>query len=291
MPQIEVVPNSTSVSAPGWAYVPDNGYDPSKVAIQPTGARKRAARTSTLASGDSTTRQQNAVLKHLAELDKDNHHNLHIPVPMKLKDSANKGTILHMPFVLSHHELTFCTASKSKVTQNVRRILTSQKTFANHLADEEASFASQDQNSSAVGSSRASLSRPAKIGSSRKRSSAGRVSTTPSIASQTDIAEASAAKVPEETSYSAIQASNEDDPLLMTYVPAAPSDAIMEALLSDPALSYNAARAAPSLGKPQRHFCEICGYWGTIKCLKCGATVCGLDCRNSHVDGRCVSYA
>ncbi|MCJ1424942.1 hypothetical protein MMC29_002830 [Sticta canariensis] len=235
MPQIEVVPNSTSVSAPGWAYVPDNGYDPSKVAIQPTGARKRAARTSTLASGDSTTRQQNAVLKHLAELDRDNHHNLHIPVPIKLKDSANK-------------------ASKSKVTQNVRRILTSQKTFANHLADEEASLASQEQNSSAVGPSRASLSRPAKIGSSRKRSSAGRASTTPSVASQTDTAEASATKVPEETSYSAVQASNEDDPLLMTYVPAAPSDAIMEALLSDPALSYNAARAAPLLGKPQRHF-------------------------------------
>lgn len=92
MPHIEVVPNSTSVSAPGWIYVPDNGYDPSKIAIQPTGARKRAARTSTLASGDSSTRKQNAVLKHLAELDKDNHHNLQIPVPAKPKDNANKST-------------------------------------------------------------------------------------------------------------------------------------------------------------------------------------------------------
>lgn len=100
MSHVEVVPNSTSVSAPGWVYVPDNGYDPSRIAIQPTGTRKRAARTYTLASGDSTTRQQNAVLKHLAELDKDNHHNLQIPIPAKPKDNAIKGTILHMSLVL-----------------------------------------------------------------------------------------------------------------------------------------------------------------------------------------------
>lgn len=177
------------------------------------------------------------------------------------------------------------------MTQNVRRILASQKTFANHLADEEASLASQDQNTSTVAPPRASAARPAKIASSLKRSSTGRASSTPIAASQTDPAEASATNFPEEASFSTAQASNEDDPLLKTYVPAAPSDTVMEALLSNPALSYNAARAAPSLGKPQRQFCEICGYWGTIKCLKCGAKVCGLECRNTHGDGRCIFYA
>lgn len=83
----------------------------------------------------------------------------------------------------------------------------------------------------------------------------------------------------------------ESEPLLRTYVPSAPSDEVMAALLSGPPLSYNGARAAPSLGKPQRHFCEICGYWGTLKCTKCGARVCGLECKNAHSDGRCLFYA
>lgn len=91
MPQIEVVPNSTSISAPGWAYVPDNGYDPSKVAIQPSGARKRAARTSGIAGGDTTSRQQNAIAKHLTELDKDNSRDVQIQISNKQKDNAGRG--------------------------------------------------------------------------------------------------------------------------------------------------------------------------------------------------------
>ena len=93
MPRIEILPNSSSISAPGWAYVPDNGYDPSKVAIQPTGARKRAARTSGVAGGDTTTRQQNAVLKHLADLEKDSHRDVQISVPPKQKDTTSRGKI------------------------------------------------------------------------------------------------------------------------------------------------------------------------------------------------------
>ena len=94
MPHIEVLPNSTSVSAPGWAYVPDTGYDPSKAAIQPSGARKRAAaRTITNGThGETTARQNNAILKHLAELDRDNHRDVQISVPVKHRDAAGRGT-------------------------------------------------------------------------------------------------------------------------------------------------------------------------------------------------------
>lgn len=92
MPHIEVVPNSSSISAPGWAYVPDNGYDPSKIAIQPSGARKRAARTSGIAGGDTTTRQQNAIVKRIAELDKDNSRDVQIQISTKQKDGANRST-------------------------------------------------------------------------------------------------------------------------------------------------------------------------------------------------------
>jgi len=91
MPQIEILPNSTSISAPGWAYVPDTGYDPSKAAIQPSGARKRAARNVVVGGGDRTARQNNAVLKHLAELDKDNHRDVQIPVPTRQKDATGRG--------------------------------------------------------------------------------------------------------------------------------------------------------------------------------------------------------
>ncbi len=94
MLQIEVLPNSTSISAPGWAYVPDTGYDPSKAAIQPTGTRKRSARNVVTGGGggaDTTARQNNAVLKHLAELDKDNHRDVQIPVPNRPRDGVGRG--------------------------------------------------------------------------------------------------------------------------------------------------------------------------------------------------------
>ncbi|KAL8736674.1 MAG: hypothetical protein Q9166_000040 [cf. Caloplaca sp. 2 TL-2023] len=266
MPGVEVLPNSTSISAPGWAYVPDNGYDPSKTAIQPSGARKRAARTSGIAGGDTTARQQNATLKHLLELDKDNYRDVQILVPARLKDK---------------------TGSKPRTTTNVRRILTSQKTFANHLADEEAALAPQDQQvASAMPRTPApTLSRNASVG---RRSSTvlpeslspGEVQ--PVVIKSLASVEMSAGLVTNDAGH--------HNPLLRSYVPEMPSPADMEALLSSPPLSYNAARSAPSSGKPSRHFCEICGYWGSIKCLKCGARVCGLDCKNAHDEGRCLKF-
>ena len=83
-----------------------------------------------------------------------------------------------------------------------------------------------------------------------------------------------------------------NNPLLRSYIPAAPSAAIMEALVSAPPLSYNAARAGAgaAAGKPQRRFCEICGYWGGVRCLKCGARVCGLECLGVHGEGRCLKF-
>ncbi len=97
MPLIEVLPNSTSVSAPGWAYVPDTGYDPSKAPIQPSGARQRAARNLHVGDGpDLSARQQNAIAKHLAELDKDNYREVTIAIP-KSKDGAGRGTLCRSP--------------------------------------------------------------------------------------------------------------------------------------------------------------------------------------------------
>ncbi len=88
MPGVEVLPNSTSIKSPGWALVPDTRGGPAQAAAPPAAGRKRAARNAGLAGGDTTARQQNAVLKHLTDLDRDSHRDVQIPVP---KDSAGRG--------------------------------------------------------------------------------------------------------------------------------------------------------------------------------------------------------
>ena len=90
MPLIEVLPNSSSVSAPGWAYVPDTGYDPSKAPIQPS-ARKRNARTAGPGGGDATVKQNNSLLKRLADLDRDNHKDVQISLPARVKEGGGRG--------------------------------------------------------------------------------------------------------------------------------------------------------------------------------------------------------
>ena len=148
------------------------------------------------------------------------------------------------------------------MTPNVRRILMSQKTFANHLADEEAALAQQAQ----------SAPPPANAGLRRSSTIPKDVKVTGEGTSSTD-------------------EPSDHEPLLKAYVPEAPSAGLIEALTTAPPLSYNAARATLTEPvKPQRQFCEICGYWGSVKCLKCGARVCGLECKRAHDDGRCLKF-
>jgi zinc finger HIT domain-containing protein 1 len=167
--------------------------------------------------------------------------------------------------------------SRGKVTSSVRRILASQKTFANYLADEEAAQLAQGQampppmlkSRRSIDTHYAALP-AAKAGNARgKRSSVGSVTIEPVV----PILPVSP---------------DDDEPLLQSSIPtASPAEALNE-LLRAPSLSYAAARAAPSAtGVPQRQFCEICGYWGRVKCTRCGARVCGLECSRTHSDTAC----
>lgn len=79
------------------------------------------------------------------------------------------------------------------------------------------------------------------------------------------------------------------DPLLATTVdevPRMPSDKVMQMLISEPPLTYNAARATPldvDKQRPPRHFCGICGYWGKVRCKKCEEWTCGImECWKGH---------
>lgn len=85
------------------------------------------------------------------------------------------------------------------------------------------------------------------------------------------------------------------DPLLVSYMPPFPSDDELRALMTAPPLSYLEARATwgnedDGWGRryPARVFCAVCGYWGRVKCLKCGTRVCALDCLETHRE-ECVS--
>ena len=150
----------------------------------------------------------------------------------------------------------------------------SQKTFANHLADEEAFLALQQQQPSSSTAPRV----PA-LKTSRSTPNVKQSSTTSALRAGGGIGK------------QGVRDPLDDEHLLKSQVPSAPSEEVMEALLSGPPLSYTAARGAPPPpGKPQRHFCEICGYWGTVKCMKCGARVCGLECKGTHDDGRCLKF-
>ena len=93
MPHIEVLANSASIKTPGYTLVPDHGQGTVQAAVlQPTpGRNKRGTRYTGVAGADTTVAQQNSVLKHLADLDKDSQRDVQIAVPSKQRESAGKG--------------------------------------------------------------------------------------------------------------------------------------------------------------------------------------------------------
>ncbi|KAL4988577.1 hypothetical protein BDW68DRAFT_187057 [Aspergillus falconensis] len=295
---VEVLPNTSSKSnaTPGWTYVPDKGFDPAKAAMAPTTGRKRGIRDP--ARTDLSSRQANAIVRHLAELDRENHRDVAIAIPARKdsqpRESATRGT-------------------RTKVTSNVRRILQSQKTFRNYLDDEEAALAqaASSAGTSSIVAQRLPTSRITKP-SSLSRGSSTPATTTPKPDSRAKKGTSSSAQNPSDTTSTPaadcrphpnqpdeqkpdpnalIKSQYDNDPLLKSYIPSAPSERMMRALLAEPPLSYNASRAGPPLtGKAPRRFCCICGYWGKIRCRNCHQRTCGIECYKTHEDSRCGAF-
>ncbi|KAJ9365444.1 putative HIT finger domain protein [Paecilomyces variotii] len=290
MPLVEVLTTSTSLQ-PGWTYVPDNGFDPSKAAIKPGLGRKRTVRDG--GRTDLTSRENTAIVRHLAELDRENHRDVQIPIPTRQpKDAPARGS------------------SRAKTTSNVRRILQSQKTFRNYLDDEEAALAQAAQHQSTAAGHRGSIAKITKPAARRSATPAaaaaaaaskpekGRQQKQPSVVPSTTPAPApsestdpATASQKQDAKTQLIKSEYDNDPLLRSYVPSVPSERIMQALLAEPPLMYNASRAGPPLSqKPPRHFCAICGYWGKIRCRSCHVRTCGLDCYKVHEESRCGAF-
>ena len=93
MPLIEELPTAkANASTPGWAYVVDTGYDPSKAPIVPSGSRNRKGRaTTTLSGNEISSRQQHKVEQHLASLARENHKDVQIVVPNRPSNVAARG--------------------------------------------------------------------------------------------------------------------------------------------------------------------------------------------------------
>ncbi|KAF4587666.1 HIT zinc finger family protein [Ophiocordyceps camponoti-floridani] len=273
---IEVTGGKTT-SAPGWAYVPDVGTGPVPGAAPQAGNRKRARSGPRLSLGDVSARQEAKTRKEVEALDRDGGRDNSIPLPVR----SGRAQAKHTP--------------------NVRKILQSQKTFANHLDDflamqalAEAS-AAQAQSSGAKtttgsgsGAARRPSSRQRRIAAAAKRqASTTTMTTTTTTTTTTPTMEAGG-----ETGTWTMN-DDDEDALLASRVPEIPSEEELQRLLAMPSLSYLEARGVwgDDDGRyPVRTFCEVCGYWGRVRCIKCGARVCALDCLEAHREGCVTRY-
>ena len=210
-----------------------------------------------------------------------------------------------------------CGTAQGKHTPNVRKILQSNKTFANHLDDFEAL---QSLESSTPANASTPRDPPSKQGAAARKKASSRASSatgrsTPKLVAREGTAvegppvlaplekedvkmedadaevgaEANASKKPE---VKLPEGAGDVEMLLQSRVPEMPSDAELRTLLAGPPLSYSQAKGAwgdEDMRYPVRVFCSICGYWGKVKCVKCGTRVCALECMESHRE-ECITW-
>jgi zinc finger HIT domain-containing protein 1 len=88
---VQELPASKSISAPGWAYVPDTGINPSVAALQPSRAKRIAGPTTKASTHETTAKQDAKILRELAALDRESHRDVQIPIPVKHRDGAGRG--------------------------------------------------------------------------------------------------------------------------------------------------------------------------------------------------------
>lgn len=255
MPLIEELPVSqTSRVSHGWAYVPDTG---APIAAMQAGGRKRGAPRDSdnrIFHNNPTIKQQKATQQRLERLGEDNWSKHTVPLPARNR--------------------------VKKSTQNVRRILASERQFK-HWHDEQVAQLAQTGSTTVAAPVLGSI--PA---TSRRTSVAQQLPMHPPPKPSTPRVKIEAS-VPPSSSPAVTTVEEPVDPLLVTRgIPKVPSKRLMDALLAEPPLSYDAAAAKPlepNKRMPARHFCAVCGYWGKVRCKRCGERTCGLmECWKGH---------
>ncbi|KAF8477209.1 hypothetical protein BDZ91DRAFT_708847 [Kalaharituber pfeilii] len=237
---------------------------PSSAVIDPvTGAP--VAPTQANVANSASSRRDDKLQKHLLEFEKDNARDVVIAVP---KQGQSGGMNLK---------------SRTKPptsTATTRKILSSLKSFANHLSDEEAALLAHAAHppthiahlSASMRATRRDPLVPIPDSDSHENTDASNTRTPTSTPTPT----------PTPAPPGGGNAGGTQGNLLGNVT-------IMSGCSYGLPLAYAAARADPSI-KPPRMFCEICGFWGRYRCLKCGARYCDLDCKGAHEETRCQRF-
>lgn len=149
--------------------------------------------------------------------------------------------------------------SRAGKTPNTKKILASGKTFAHYLDDEEAEI-----------------------------QRTGRRDGDLDVIADADVGIRSSESAFANASATSAEIGYEED----GGVARLPNEAELEALLNAPPLTFNQARSAapPADAPPPRRFCEVCGYFGRAKCMKCGAMTCSVLCKDTHDEHRCLKF-
>ena len=283
-PHIEELPTTHSRHQPGfaWVAVKKDATDPSKQAALDVAGKKRARTTGlgqTEAQREATSaRQQRETERRIRDLNSDNTRDVSFAIP-KREHHGGGG------------------ATKAGKTSNTKKILSSGKEFKHYLDDEEAELArtgkidglERDPDAAAAaGVVAAPVQRASKTPLARRiQREQSSASWSPAPAGAGEASKPQGLVLPFEPGAGA--AGDDDDEF--DGLPSLPTREEMQALLDAPALTYNASRSAPGpTSVAPRSFCELCGYWGRYKCLKCGAKTCSVDCEAVHVSDRCLKF-
>lgn len=273
-PHIEELPTTASRQAPGFAWVAVSGPQDDPAKNWGTNNRKRA-RASVGGQTEQqrealSARQQREIERKIRDLNSDNSKDVSVEIPKKSGPGGG--------------------ATKAGKTTNTKKILASGKTFAHYLDDEEAEIARTGRRDGETEAA-ASVQRPSKAPLARRKTREGSSMSSSPAAPFTPMGPP---PIPQglHNAYTSermeIDGPNEDE--ADDGIPPLPSEAEMEVLLNAPSLTYKQARSAPPPpgAPPPRRFCETCGYWGRVRCMKCGVMVCSVACKDDHDQFKCL---
>lgn len=266
---IDELPTAQARHAPGFAYVAVTGPQEDPAKNWGTSNRKRQRTT---ASGQTeqqrealTARQQREVERKLKELNSDNAKDVQVAIP---KRDGGGG------------------AARAGSTANTKKILASGKTFAHYLDDEEAEITRTGRRDGDL-EVPVPIQRPSKTPIARREARQDSSMSSSPAPSAAPVTPALRQAPTSPVQAMDVDVDDEDDGIAPL-----PSEAEMEVLLDVPPLTYAQARSAPPApgAPPSRSFCETCGYWGRVKCLKCGAMTCSVMCKDSHDEFGCLKF-
>ncbi|RKF79573.1 hypothetical protein GcC1_045012 [Golovinomyces cichoracearum] len=317
---IEVL-NVKSVPAPGWVYVPDTGPQTPLSATQSILSRKRVRNPTLLPGGIFKTAHQSAqVLRELTLLDRENYRDVSIPISIKQNTDQARGR--GKPIVVGKSTPTVRKIFQSKKTfenhladseaiqaSSGSNIPSQTPTNVKRVAQRIGPIAIGAKNSVHQRKKRKNminnLMTTQNVASSNNSTFSANPADSPlemwmGCSGQNNMSSLISEKMPPQPSLilssstvtEPISHPRDDDPILTSRVPVMPSEEDLESLLARPPLSYLEARGPwveEDQKKPPRNFCERCGYWAKIKCVKCGGRVCALTCFNKHKD-ECSKY-